>query len=260
MGKDDFYRYLQVRHYFNQNLKEALGKTESEFLREFLSFYESKTCSKVISSLYKAIQLSKQDSTEYIKKRWEKEVNAVITMESWENICQLPWISTGSNTWREFAWKNVVRFFVTPIQVRHQDKGDACWRLCGTTGANHFHIFWDCQVIKDYWGEVQEHISNVFGMNIPLHWETMYLGDILLDNWATNDKRLLCILLVASKKAITRKWLRVEPPTIGEWIDIVYKIYIMEKLSFSLKVQKERFYKIWTKWTEYVKPIRLDFI
>lgn len=45
-----------------------------------------------------------------------------------------------------------------------------------------------------------------------------------------------------------------------EWIDIVHEIYIMEKLSFSLRVQNEKVYRIWTKWTEYVKPVRSDFI
>lgn len=34
----------------------------------------------------------------------------------------------------------------------------------------------------------------------------------------------------------------------------------MAKMSYSLKVEKEKVYEIWTKWTEYVKPIRSDFI
>ena len=28
----------------------------------------------------------------------------------------------------------------------------------------------------------------------------------------------------------------VDPPTIDEWIEILYEIYVMEKISFSLKV------------------------
>jgi len=44
----------------------------------------------------------------------------------------------------------------------------------------------------------------------------------------------------ASKKSVTRKWLKVDPPTINEWIEIVYEIYVMEKISFSLKVEKEK--------------------
>lgn len=85
------------------------------------------------------------------------------------------------------------------------------------------------------------------------------MGDIQFDGWRNNDKKLVLILLAGSKKVITRNWLKPHLPTIDGWIDIIYEIYIMERLSYSLQVQKDRFYKIWSKWTEYVKPIRPDF-
>ena len=84
------------------------------------------------------------------------------------------------------------------------------------------------------------------------------LSNLSFETWNIQDKKLLAILLAASKKSVTRKWLKVEPPTIDEWIEIVNEIYVMEKISFSLKLEKEKF-KIWTKWTEYLKPIRSDF-
>ena len=51
-------------------------------------------------------------------------------------------------------------------------------------------------------------------------------------------------LLVASKKTVSRKLLKIEPPTIDELIEVVYEIYAMEKKSFSLKVENETFYNI----------------
>lgn len=75
----------------------------------------------------------------------------------------------------------------------------------------------NCLVITACWRELYININNTFGTNIPFQSETMYLGDIAFDNWNINDKKLLyMILLVASKKkTITRKWLRVDPPTMG---------------------------------------------
>lgn len=133
----------------------------------FLLLTKPNSCNKIISKWYNAIWVSKQESTEYIKKKWEKERKVLIMLESWENKCQLQWLSTGSNTWWEFCWKNIVRFFVTPIQKRDKDSRDACWRLCGTKGADHFHVFWDCQVIRTYSQEICKHIKNVFDVNIP---------------------------------------------------------------------------------------------
>ena len=161
---------------------------------------------------------------------------------------------------REFCWKNLVRFFITPVQKRHQGGGTACWRLCGTDDAGHFHVFWDCWVIKGYWEEIHKHLENAFDVKISFKCESLYLGGILMENLSRKNKKLLSVLLAASKKGVTRKWLSVESPTIDEWIDIVHEIYVMEKLSFSRRVQKEKFYQMWTKWTEYVKHVRPDFV
>uniref|UniRef100_A0A3Q3A4Q3 Reverse transcriptase domain-containing protein n=1 Tax=Kryptolebias marmoratus TaxID=37003 RepID=A0A3Q3A4Q3_KRYMA len=260
LEKEDFFRYLQVRHYFNKNLKDLLGRSGSSFMEAFLSLIKPRSDCKIISKLYQATQLCKQENTEYIKKKWEKEMNVIISQEGWEEICQLPWVSTGSNTWREFCWKNVTRFFVTPVQRRFTTNGDACWRLCGFNGADHLHVFWDCQVLRPYWEEIHKHIGNVFNVNLQFKCETLYLGNLQLNTWTNKDKKLLAILLAASKKAITRKWLKSDPPTVDEWIEIVYQIYVMEKITFSLRVEREKFYKIWSKWTEYVKPVRSEFI
>lgn len=63
------------------------------------------------------------------------------------------------------------------------------------------------------------------------------------------------MLLAASKKTITRKWLKTEAPTIGEWIKIVQDMYTLEKLSFALKGRRDLFFRTWSKWTDYVKPV-----
>ncbi len=43
-------------------------------------------------------------------------------------------------------------FFITPKQKAHIEGGDTkCWRQCGFLEANHWHIFWECPVIKPFW-------------------------------------------------------------------------------------------------------------
>lgn len=138
---------------------------------------------------------------------------------------------------------------------KHQGSGGTCWRLCGTNNANHYHIFWGCPVIKPFWEQLTEHINNIFAEKIPCKFEAMYLGDILVDNWTLKDKKLLSMLLAASKKTVTKNWLKPKAPTIEEWTNIVLDIYIMEKLTFSLKSQWRPFFRIWSKWTDYVKPV-----
>ncbi len=47
---------------------------------------------------------------------------------------------------------------------------------------------------------------------------------------------------------------------IQEWIDVVNDIYVMERISFWLHLQKDAFVKLWTKWVRYVRPLRTDFV
>lgn len=203
--------------------------------------------------------MGKGGNTYYVKKKWEREGRITITEEEWSCICQTQWSTTRSNIWREFYWKNIMRFFVTPAQKKYQRTGDACWR-CSDDGANHYHIFWECAVIQEYWLDIHQHLQYIFNIVFPPSFTIMYLGKIDLQQINNKEKKLFQILLTASKKALTRKWLKPERPTVEEWIDVVKEIYMMEKISFALKLQLDVFYSMWSKWTEYVKPIRCDFV
>ena len=56
---------------------------------------------------------------------------------------------------------------------------------------------------------------------------------------------LLQILLVAAKKTITIKWLKKEPPNQAEWLTTIRNIYTMEKMTYSLRLQRELFIERW---------------
>lgn len=257
LDSTDFFRYLQIRHYFNKNIKKQQG--DVGFLQTFMSIIKSISPTKIISKLYNGILGCKGGNTYYIKKKWETEGRINITEEEWDHVCEFQWTTTGSNIWREFVWKNTTRFFVTPAQKKYQGTGDACWR-CNKNAANHFHIFWECAVIQEYWFDIHQHLQNIFNIIFPPSFNNLYLGGVDLQLNSNKEKKLIHILLTAAKKAITRKWLKPERPTIENWIDVVKDIFTMEKISFTLKLQLDIFYPMWSKWTEYVKPVRFDFV
>lgn len=69
----------------------------------------------------------------------------------------------------------------------------------GKKEANHYHIFWECQKSTPYWQEIKWNLEAVFEVEIVFNCESLYLGNINLDRWNNNDKKLLLILLAASK-------------------------------------------------------------
>ncbi len=74
----------------------------------------------------------------------------------------------------------------------------------------------------------------------------LYLG--ILDLHETNYAYLWRIFLVAAKKAITHKWLQLNPPTLEEWKAIAIKTCKMETLTFTLKLKKQKGAILWSMW------------
>jgi len=260
LQNQDLFRYLQIRDFINRKLLIREDATGVEIIGLFKSAYADSTYQKIVSDLYVALQNMKGDNTLNIKGRWETEGNLIISTEEWERICEHQWKMTSSPTWREFSWKNVSRFFCTPAQKRHYTHQSDCWRLCGETLANHFHVFWSCPSVAPFWRNVHGVLEAVFGVDIPFDFKTMYLSDLEELNFVKQDQYLMRVLLVASKKALTKKWLTNVIPTTNEWIDLIYHIYIMERITFSFRGKIEVFTDNWFRWTTHVSTMRPDFV
>lgn len=68
----------------------------------------------MITKLYQSLrQLTKWD-TNYIKNKWEEELNTEISQEGWHSMLKAQHTSRSSKNWRIFGWKCLVNFFITP--------------------------------------------------------------------------------------------------------------------------------------------------
>ena len=159
----------------------------------------------------------------------------------------------------ERVWlKNIVRYFITPAQQKSRDT--RCWRLCGENKAGHFHIFWGCPCILPYWQELQRSMENTLKVHIPLKFEALYLGKDNPEITGSGGKYIFRIIQVAAKKAITRKWLKTDPPKMEDWVEKMLNIYRKEKLTFSTRLKTETFKNSWGNWVNFVSPLRADFV
>ena len=251
LGREDFYRYLQLRHHFNADI--VCEKEKSPLILLFIDVCKGLS-KKQVSSVYSILQSERKLSTTYIKQRWEKEVGINLSEEEWLNICKTITTTSCSDLWREFTWKNTLRFFITPKIRAQQTKTPvrgSCWRKCGQTTAGHFHIFWECPNIAPYWKEVLSNIQLIIGLQFEETFSVFYLGN-LPTGLRKEDRYLLQILQVASKKAITRKWLNEDPPNVSDWIKITNEIHTMERLTFSLRQASDKGELYWKKWRHFI--------
>lgn len=53
-------------------------------------------------------------------------------------------------------------------------------------------------------------------------------------------KHLFGILSSAARKAIKRKWLQPDAPSIENWYDNIYEIFLKERITFSVRLQEHK--------------------
>lgn len=111
--------------------------------------------------------------------------------------------------------------------------------------------FGGCPVMQSYWQGVTQVIQMIFGVGIDCSFPAIYLGNTA-SCLLVQDRYLLKILLAARKKAVTQKWLQAVSPAETDWIDIVNTIQNMERMTFLLNLQLDKFQQYWEKWIVFV--------
>ena len=244
----DLFRYLQMRDYYDKKVKKKDGQIHP-LIKVIVTSYR-REIPKAISTLYSILMDSRQHSTLYVKTKWEKEIGEEISDETWLEMWKWHQTTTQSQKWREFTWKNQICYFITPlITSRQLSTQQICWRQCGEITPNHTHVFWSCRKVEPFWREVHADICWILGYGIPFSCRALYLGE--LEEWVTKeDQCLVKIILAASKKTITKNWLKIDRPSTKQWLSIVEEIKEMEKLTYKLKIKEELFVRNWVKWPQ----------
>lgn len=220
----------------------------------FLKAYRAEPRTKIISKLYNVLQDLEGNDVKYVKEKCEKEGGFTLPIEEWEDILKNIVKCTASINWREFVWKNVIRFFRVPSQGASLGRDTSCWRKCGNDRAGHFHIFWDCPKLSTFWQQFKINVEIILGIKLSNNFQTLYLGKRPAELKGCGKKYMYNILLVAAKKSITRRWLSETTPTVDDWVNIVNDIYKLEKLTYLMRLDLDTFEKYWKSWREFVAP------
>ena len=193
---------------------------------------------KIISNLYQYLSSEIPCDNFYIKAKWEGETQE-IAIEDCIELCAEIHQVTNSNSWREFQWKIVSRFFKTPLLTARAGSTPTseCWR--------NTHIFWTCPKLCQFWNTVFDDINRLFDIPIPQDFNTAILGTVPTGLEGRKNTYLLQILLIAAKKMITINWLNPHPPTYEQWRDKVREIRDMERITYWVRLQDEVINRRW---------------
>lgn len=111
---------------------------------------------------------------------------------------------------------------------------------------------WGCPLLGQYWKNVHGALQDIFECDFPFEIKTIYLGSFPWE-WRKDGAYLMSVLLVASKKLLTRRWLSQDIPSLSEWWDLVMDIYRMEEITAFVNQTQDKFKACWEKWIAYIQ-------
>lgn len=247
LPRTDFFRYLQLRSFIlkQPNWKRLIEPSLLEWY--LLNIQGGEHMRKPITNVYKIIASMTRDNSFYVKDKWTRELRLKISEEVWLEVCTQAHKVTNANLWKEFQWKINNRFFRTPqvVAKMNPNQSSQCWRGCGETMATHSHIFWQCPLLDNFWKSIFTYINKVLNVDLIRDPLIAILGIKPVVIHSGKKMHLLQILLIAAKKAITIKWFKNESPNQAEWLTNLRNIYTMEKITYSLRLQRELFIERW---------------
>ena len=91
-------------------------------------------------------------------------------------------------------------------------------------------------------------------------WDELLFGLTHSRTMDVRSRYLFGVLSVAARKAITKRWLKPDAPSLEDWYDMIYDIFVMEVITFSLKLQQSKFEAIWRDWKSYISLRRPSFV
>ena len=98
---------------------------------------------------------------------WEKDIGITVTEEEWSKACKNVFCYVKSPYWQEYAWKLLVRFFLTALKIgKYTNQIQYCWRECGECKVDLVHVLYTSSKIQPYWVNVLEFMKQICGQNI----------------------------------------------------------------------------------------------
>lgn len=252
LTKQDFFRFLQVRHYIIHNTTLINHPELSDI--EIMLFQQQNKMS--LSSFYKVLVRLSTCDTQRVRSLWEKELSVTLDKETWDSV----WSNTKNisicTRTRAIQVKIIHRLHISPHRRHLFDPSlsPLCLK-CKTVVGTLTHCFWSCYKLQRYWSDIVCELTSVFSMNIELDPVYLILGIPSKHIKTVAGKRLFNILTFAARKNILLHWVSDKSPSVNGWRKIISELIPLEYLTSIIHTNMDQFYTVWRPYLNYIGPV-----
>ena len=155
---------------------------------------------------------------------------------------------------REKKIKTTLRYHLTPSRLAKMTTGESgeCWKGCGKIGTL-MHCWWSCELIQPFWranwNYSQRAIKECLSFDPAISLLGLYPKEVI--NKMTCTKISIAVLFVVAKN-----WKMKECPSIGEWLNKLWYMLVMEYYCVERNNEMVKFYVDWENLQELMQSER----
>ena len=201
-----------------------------------------------LQSVYK-IFIGNINNHEKYQTNWKKYLY-IDANTNWAKINKIPFESTIDSKYRWFQYRIIHRIICTN-NLLHKMKilqSPMC-TFCKSYDESIYHLFCECEIVQDYWSDVENLILQKTGRIIPFTSKNIIFG--IIDS-SVNVKTTNMLILIGKFHIYKQKLRKIRPCVNGFKRELEYYINIEEILS-KKNCNFEKFQKNWEIFGQIVK-------
>lgn len=136
------------------------------------------------------------------------------------------------------------RLHCSPLLRSRLGLGSPNYIKCNSQIGTYSHMVWKGK-IQNFWSEAKEEVPTLIRNDLQLAPFQCFLAAKLDKVRDKYNAKLTGIILWIARKTILKLWLSKDNPTVEDWYKEVPRIRPLEKLTYTLHDNTERFLKIW---------------
>ncbi|XP_059927376.1 LINE-1 retrotransposable element ORF2 protein [Gadus macrocephalus] len=249
--RTNYFRYFQIRDFVRKTFSSSLELPQSGWIDGLLDM--DPTLKGTVSMLYVNIQRVASPSLDYIKRKWEEELELDISDDEWRWAVEL--IHSSSICVRhgliQFKVLHRLHFTRDKLARIYQGADPTCPR-CKQVPANICHMFWSCPRLKEFWTKFFETFSSIYDKNIEPGPLAAIFGVAPGETQLTiAQRKAIAFSSLLARRLILFNWIKAAPPTHKRWVEEVMAHLKLEHLRFTLQGNTKRYSKVWQPFISY---------